>query len=67
MRQNLCVGLGFEPVSLRAKAMLQIEVVLNNAVMRDIEPARTIAMRMRIRLAWPTVCCPARVTNAAFH
>ena len=64
MRDDLGVGLGLELVSLRLQLVLQLEVVLDDAVVDDDDAAGAVAVRMRVLLGRPSVGRPARVADA---
>ena len=64
MRDDLGVGLGDELVALVLQLLLQIEVVLDDAVVDDDDPAGAVAVRMRVLLGRPAVRRPARVADA---
>ena len=64
MRDDLRVGLGDEHVALALQLVLQIEVVLDDAVVNDDDAARAVPMRVGVLLSRPAVRCPARVPDA---
>ena len=64
VRDDLRVGLGLELVALRLQLFLQLEVVLDDAVVHDDDAARAVAVRMRVLLGRAAVRGPARVAHA---
>ena len=64
VRDDLGVGLGDEPVALALELALQIEVVLDDAVVDDDDLAGAVAVRVRVLLGRPSVRRPARVADA---
>ena len=64
VRDDFGVGFGLELVSLRLQLVLQLEVVLDDAVMDDDDAAGAVAVRMRVFLGGPPVRRPARVADA---
>ena len=64
VRDDLGVGFGLELVSLRLELVLQLEVVLDDAVVDDDDPAGAVAVRMRVFLGGTAVRRPARVADA---
>jgi len=61
MRDDLGIGLGDECVPLLLQLLLQIEVVLDDAVVDDDDLAGAVAVRMRVLLgraarASPSAC-----------
>ena len=64
VRDDLRVGLGDEHVPFLLELPLQIEVVLDDPVVDDDDPAGAVAMRMRVLLGRPPVRRPARVADA---
>ena len=64
VRDDLGVGLGDEGVSFLLELLLQIEVVLDDAVVDDDDPAGAVAVRMRVLFGRPAVRRPARVADA---
>ena len=66
VRDNLGVGLGDELVPFLLQLLLQVEVVLDDAVVDDDDPAGAVAMRMRVLFGRAAVRRPARVADAVF-
>ena len=64
MRHDLRVGLGDEHMALSLQLLLQIEIIFDDAVVHDHDPAGAVAVRMRILLGGTPVCRPARVADA---
>jgi len=64
VRDDLGVRLGREHVSLALQLAFQLEVVLDDAVVHDDDPARTVAMRVSILLRGSAVRGPAGVADA---
>ena len=64
VRDDFGVGLGDELVALALQLLLQIEVVLDDAVVDDDDLAGAVAVRVRVLLGRPAVCRPARVADA---
>ena len=64
VRDDLGVGLGDERVPFLLELLLQIQVVLDDAVVDDDDPAGAVAVRMRVLLGRPAVRRPARVADA---
>jgi hypothetical protein len=64
VRHDLGVRLGDEPVSLGGQLALQIEVVLDDAVVDDDDAARAVAVGVGVLLGRPAVRRPARVADA---
>ena len=64
VRDDLGVGLGDEAVAFLLQLPLQIEVVLDDAVVHDDDLARAVAVRVRVLLGRPAVRRPARVADA---
>ena len=64
VRDDLGVGLGDERVPLALQLLLQIEIVLDDAVVDDDDLAGAVAVRMRVLLGRPAVRRPARVADA---
>ena len=64
VRDDLRVGLGDELVALLLELLLQIEVVLDDAVVDDDDLAGAVAVRMGVLLGRPSVRRPARVADA---
>src|SRR5205814_2100490 len=64
VRDDLGVGLGDEAVPLRLQLVLQIEVVLDDAVVDDDDLAGAVAMRMGVLLGRTSVRRPAGVADA---
>src|SRR4051812_49215995 len=49
------------------QTVLELQVVLDNAVVRNVKAAGAITVWMRIGFAWPAVRRPPRVTNSTLH
>ncbi len=64
VRDDLGVGLGDELVPFLLQLLLQVQVVLDDAVVHDHDPAGAVAMRMGILFGRPAVRRPARVADA---
>ena len=64
MRDDLGVGFGLELVSLRLELVLQLEIVLDDAVVHDDDAAGAVAVRVRVLFGRPAVGGPARVADA---
>ena len=64
VRHDLGVGLGLELVALPLQLVLQLEVVLDDAVVHDDDAAGAVAVRVRVLLGGPSVRGPARVADA---
>src|SRR5216684_502719 len=64
MRDDLRVGFRDELVALPLELLLQIQVVLDDAVVDDDDLARAVAVRVGVFLGWPAVRRPARVADA---
>ena len=64
VRHDLGVGLGDERVALALQLLLQLEVVLDDAVVDDDDAAGAVAVRMGVLLGRPAVRGPARVADA---
>ena len=64
VRDDLRVRLGDEDVPFLLQLALQIEVVLDDPVVDDDDPAGAVAMRVRVLLGRPSVRRPARVADA---
>ena len=64
MRDDLGVGLGDEGVPFALQLLLQIEVVLDDAVVDDDDAAGAVAVRVRVLFGRPAVRGPARVADA---
>src|SRR6185295_11675178 len=64
MRDDLRVGFGDERVALRLELELQIEIVLDDAVVDDDDLARAVAVRMRVLLGRPAMRRPPRVADS---
>ena len=64
VRDDLGVGLGDELVALALQLLLQLEVVLDDAVVNDDDPAGAVAMRVRVLFGGAAVRGPARVAEA---
>ena len=64
VRDDLGVGFGDEPVALALQRRLEIEVVLDDAVVDDDDAARAVAVRMRVLFGGPAVRGPSCVAQA---
>ena len=64
VRDDLGVGLGDELVPFLLELLLQLEIVLDDAVVDDDDAAGAVAMRMGVLLGRPAVRRPARVADA---
>ena len=64
MRDDLGVGLGLELVALPLKLLLQLQVVLDDAVVHDDNPARAVAVRVGVLLGGTAVSGPSGMTDA---
>ena len=64
MRDDFGVGLGDERVALPLQLLLQIEIVLDDAVVHDDDLAGAVAVRMGVLLGRAAVRRPARVADA---
>ncbi len=63
MRHDLGVGFRLEVVSLRLEFLFQFEVVLDDAVVDDNDPTRTVAVGMGILFGRTAVRGPTRVAH----
>ena len=64
VRDDLGVRLGDELVALALQLVLQVEVVLDDAVVDDDDLARAVAVRVGVLLGGPAVRGPPRVADA---
>src|SRR5881394_886578 len=64
MRDDFRVGLGNERVTLLLQFALEIEIVLDNAVVDDDDLARAVAVRVRVLFSGTAVRRPPRVADA---
>ena len=64
VRDDLRVGLGLEAVAGALQALLQLQVVLDDAVVDDDQPAAAVAVRVGVLLRGPAVGGPPRVADA---
>ena len=64
VRDDLGVGLGDERVPFLLELLLQVEVVLDDAVVHDDDAAGAVAMRVGVLLGRAAVRRPARVADA---
>ena len=64
MRDDLGVGFGHKLVALRGEFALQLQIILDNAVMHNDDPPRAIPMRVRVLFRGPSVRGPAGVPDA---
>ena len=65
MRQDFSIGFSRELVALGNQAMLEVQIIFDDAVVRHIKPPAAVTMRMRIRFARPPVSRPSCVADAA--
>ena len=63
MRDHLRVGLGFEPMPFLFELVLEVEVVLDDAVVDDDDLTGAIAVRVRVLFRRASVCRPAGMPN----
>src|SRR5262249_26236927 len=61
---DLGIGFGGELVPSLSQLLLQLKIVLNDAVMNNDDLAGAVAVRMCIFFGRAAVCCPARVADA---
>ena len=64
VRDDFRVRFGLELVALRLELVLQIEIVLDDAVVDDDDAAGAVTVRMRVLLRRPAVRRPSRVADA---
>ena len=64
VRDDFGIGLGDERVALPLKLLLQIEIVLDDAVVNDDDLARAVAVRVRVLFGGPAVRRPPRMADA---
>ena len=64
VRDDFGVGFGDELVALVLELVLQLEVVLDDAVVDDDDLAGAVAVRVRVFFGRPAVRGPARVADA---
>jgi hypothetical protein len=64
VRHHFGIGLGGEGMPLGLQAMLQVEVILDDAVVHHHHIAVAIAMRMGVLFGRTAVSRPARVADA---
>ena len=64
VRDHLGVGLGDEAVALGLELPLEIEVVLDDAVVHDDNPARAVAVRMGVLFRRTPVSGPSGMADA---
>ena len=64
VRDDFCIGLGDEFVALSLQLLLQIEIVLDDAVVDDDDLARAVAMGMGVLFGGPAMRRPSRVADA---
>ncbi len=64
VRDDLGIRLRDEDVPLFLKLRLQFEIVLDDAVVDDDDPAGAVAVRVRVLLGGPAVSRPSRVADA---
>src|SRR5207249_656401 len=67
VRQDLRVGFRGENMALGHQAVLEIKIVLNDAIVGNVESSRTIPVVVGIDFARPSMCCPARVADSVFN
>jgi hypothetical protein len=63
VRDNFRVGVGRKAMARRLEPLLELEVVLDDTVVNDDNPPRTIAMRVRVVGGGSTVGGPPGMTN----
>ena len=63
MGNNLGIGFGDELVTLRGELALEVEVVLDNAVVHHDDAARAVAMWVGVLFSWAAMGGPARVAD----
>ena len=66
VRDDLGVGLGDERVAFALQLLLQLEIVLDDAVVDDDDAAGAVAVRVRVLFGRPAVRGPARVADPVF-
>ena len=66
VRDDLGVGLGDELVPFLLQLALQLEIVLDDAVVHDDDPSGAVAVRVRVLLGRTAVRRPAGVADAVF-
>ena len=64
MRDDFRVGFGDELVPFQLELMLELQIILDDAVVHDHDVAGAIAMRMRVLLGGTAVRSPARMADA---
>ena len=64
VRDNLGIGFGDEPVAVGLERRLEVEIVLDDAVVHDHQAARAIPVGMSVFLGGAAVGGPPRVTQA---
>ena len=64
VRDDLGVGLGLERVALALQFALQLEIVLDDAVVHHDDLAGAVTMRVRVLFGGPAVRRPSRVSHA---
>ena len=64
VRDDLGIGLRDEPMAFGFELTLQVEVILDDAVVHDDDPSRAIAVRVRVLLGRTAVRRPPRVADA---
>ena len=60
---HLGVGLRLKDAAVRREPFFQLEIVLDDPVVHDDDPAGAVDMRMRILFGGAAVRGPARVTD----
>src|SRR5215470_1963384 len=66
MRNDFCIRSRPEDVTFCNQPLFQFEIIFDDAIVNDDEPARAIAMRVSIFFSWPAVCRPASVADSIF-
>ena len=64
VRHDLGIGLGHEPVAVALQLALQIQVVLDDAIVDDDDPPRAVTMWVGVLLRRAAVSRPSRVAHA---
>src|SRR5207247_669542 len=64
MGDHLGIGFRGEAVTVRLELRLQLQIVLQDAVVNDGEASAAVAMGVSIVVRWAPVGCPARVPEA---
>ena len=63
MSDDLRVGLGFEPMPLLFELVLEVQVVLDDAVVDNDDLTGAVAVRVGVLFCWASVCRPAGVPD----